>query len=596
MRPAPVRPASSPAPAARAGAALVTVLLVTSVLMLLGIGFLNLSATEVQIAANERQADQALFVAEAGLAQAVRDLVYDLNFKQTARVAPSWMYNADAGEPAGRVLNGPPRLTWDELSRRPVAGAALALDLTQAGTAAPAPPQYLDPRRRRSGKLDWFAQPWVRVPYPNTTLGNPDRGTLGSYTVDLLSESGSPNRIYVRVAGETAQGRARVVLRGELEAANLSPWNTAAYSGGPLHGGRSVPGTVVLRGSAYIRGAAALGGSAHLYNNYSDGTGVSAPDAFLVAKLPPLPDGSLHGTLRVRGDLSVSGASSIGLPEEGSDALRQTMEGVYVTGSTSAPPGAIHADRLGGRVPDVASPGLLDYHTRLDAQAGTGRVGEAAGETETERAMTLYREDAGTTVLTDATASGLGIEKEGGCFRISHSTPSFTLGDSGNRLIYDRAAAALTFEGPGPRGDGVLAFVDGCLKVSLRGALEYRNTGTLVVNGEVRLEGEQGGGALYAADSYPIPHSLGVIARDDITFDGSPGSRYLGAFFAGGKIRARQEIRLGGALVAANEVWLDHPTDLYQVPSLVANLPPGMPGAGARWTLTAFSWREMLEQ
>ncbi|MBI4391146.1 MAG: pilus assembly PilX N-terminal domain-containing protein, partial [candidate division NC10 bacterium] len=200
----------------------------TGILMLLGVGFLNLSATEVQIAANQRQADQALFLAEAGLAQAVRDLVYDLNFKQAAGVRPSWRYNADAGEPAGRVLNAPPRLAWDEDSRRPVPAPALALDLTQAGRAAPPPPQYLDSDLKRRGKLDWFAQPWVRVPYPNTTLGNPDRGTLGSYTVDLLSESGSPNRIYVRVAGDTAQGRARVVLRGELEAADLSPWNTAA--------------------------------------------------------------------------------------------------------------------------------------------------------------------------------------------------------------------------------------------------------------------------------------------------------------------------------------------------------------------------------
>lgn len=596
MRPAPARPASSPAPAARAGAALVTALLVTGVLMLLGVGFLNLSATEVQIAANERQADQALFVAEAGLAQAVRDLVYDLNFKQAAGIRPSWWYNADAGEPAGRVLNAPPRLAWEEVSRRPVPGPALALDLTQAGRAAPPPPQYLDSHRRRGGKLDWFAQPWVRVPYPNTTLGKPDRGTLGSYTVDLLSESGSPNRIYVRVAGETAQGRARVVLRGELEAADLSPWNTAAYSGAPLHGGTPVPGRFILRGSAYVRGTAALGGSAHQYNNYSDGTGSSAPDAILVGKLPPLPDGSLRGALRVRGDLSLSGASSIGLPEEGSDAVKQTIEGVYVTGSTSAPAGAVHADRLGGRVPDVPPPSLLDYHTRLDAQAGTARAREAAGRTEAERAMTLYREDAGGAILNDATASILGIEKEGGCFRINHSTPSFVLGNPGNRVIYDQAAAVLTFDGAGPRGDGVLAFVDGCLKVHLRGSLQYRNTGTLVVNGEVRLDGDRGGGALYAADTYPVPHSLGVIARDDITFDGSPGSRYLGAFFAGGRIRVRGEIMLGGALVAADELRLEHATHLYQVPALRSNLPPGMPGGGARWMLTAFSWREMLEQ
>jgi hypothetical protein len=569
---------------------------VTGILMLLGVGFLNLSATEVQIAANQRQADQALFLAEAGLAQAVRDLVHDLNFKQAAGLRPSWRYNADPGEPAGRVLNAPPRLAWDGASRRPVPAPALALDLTQAGRAAPPPPQYLDADRRRGGKLDWLAQPWVRVPYPDTTLGDPNRGALGFFTVDLLSESGSPNRIYVRVAGETARGRARVTLRGELEAADLSPWNTAAYVGGSLHGGKPVPGTLVLRGSAYVRGAAALGDSAHLYNNYSDGTGASAPDAALVGKLPPLADGNLRGTLRVRGDLSISGASSIGLPEEEGDTVKQTMEGVYVTGSISGPAGAVHADRLGSRVPDVLPPSLLDYHTRLDAQAGTARAREAAGGTEAERAMTLYREDAGGAVLNDAAASMLGIEKEGGCFRISQSTPSFALGNPGNRVIYDQAASLLTFEGAGPRGEGVLAFVDGCLKVRLRRSLQYRNTGTLVVNGDVRLEGERGGEALYATDTYPVPHSLGVIARDDITFEGGPGARYLGAFFAGGRIRVRREIMLGGALVAAADLQLEHATHLYQVPTLASSPPPGMPGSGARWMLAAFSWREMVGQ
>lgn len=596
MKPPSPRLASGPAPAARVGAALVTALLVTGVLMLLGVAFLNLSATEIQIATNERHADQALFVAEAGLAQAVRDLVYDLNFKQIAGIPPSWIFNADAGEPAGRLLNGPPRVTWGEGSRRPVAAAAFALDLTQAGMAAPAPPQYLDPRRRRGGRLDWFAQPWVRVPYPNTAVGNPGGEAVGSYTVDVLSESGAPHRIHVRVVGEAAHGRVRAVLRGELEAANLSPWNTAAYSGRPLHGGNPVPGTLVLRGSVYVRGAAALGGSAQVYNNYIDGSGTSAPDPLLVAQLPPLPAGSLHGTLRVRGDLSLSGGSSLGLREDGADAVKQTLEGVYVSGSLSAPAGTIHADRLGARVPDVPPPSLLDYHTRLDAQGGTGRVGEAAGGTEAERAMTLYREDAGGAVLNDAAAGSLGIEREGGCFRIGPSTPSFALGNPGNRVVYDQAAAALTFEGGGPRGNGVLAFVDGCLKVSLRGVLQYRNKGTLVVNGGVRLEGEPGGGGLSTADTYPAPHSLGLIARDEITFEGAPGSRYLGAFFAGGSIGVRREIRVAGALVAADELLVDQTAHLYQVPALLTNLPPGMPGGGARWALVAFSWREMREQ
>lgn len=593
--PPPPRPARG-RPVGRAGVALVVALLVMGLLLLLGVAFLSLSATEVQIATNERQADQAFFVAEAGLTQAIRDLLYDLNLKQTGGATPSWIYNADPSQAASRTLNGPPRLTWDERTGRFVAQPAIALDLTQAGAAAPAPPRYLDPTRTRDGKLDWFTQPWVRVPYTGTAIGSPGQGPIGFYTVDLLNEAGLPTRIYLRATGRTAAGGARLALRAELQAANLSPWNTAAYSGGPLNGGSPVSGSFTIRGSAYFRGRADLGDGTHAYNNYSDGTGGAAPDPLIVAKLPPLADGSLQGVVRVQGDLSLSGASSIGLPENAADSAKQTMQGLYVGGGTTAPAGAIHADRVGTRVPDVPPPSLLDYHTRLDAREGTTRVRDAAGATEGERAMVLYREDAGQAVLNDATAGTLGIDKEGGCFRISRSTPSFSLGDPGNRLIYDRTAGQLTFEGGGPRGEGVLAFVDGCLRMRLGGALQYSNRGTLVINGDLRLEGEEGGGALYASGSYPNPHSLGLITRTDITFDGSPGSQLLGAFFAGDQIRVRRQVKIGGAVVAVGDLRLDQVPDLYQVPALVANVPPGMPGSSARWVLTGFSWREMREQ
>jgi len=144
------------------------------------------------------------------LTQAVRDLLYDLNVKQTGGATPSWIYNADPSRASSRTLNGPPGLEWDERSRRLVQRPAIALDLTQGGAAAPAPPQYLDRARTRGGKVDWFAQPWVRVSYAGTAIGSVSQGTIGSYTVDLLNEPGLPARVYVRATGQTAVGQARV--------------------------------------------------------------------------------------------------------------------------------------------------------------------------------------------------------------------------------------------------------------------------------------------------------------------------------------------------------------------------------------------------
>ncbi|MGH7362172.1 MAG: hypothetical protein ACREKA_00290, partial [Candidatus Methylomirabilales bacterium] len=55
----PVRRPARSGPAGSGGVALVIALLVMGILLLLGVAFLSLSATEVQIATNERQADQA---------------------------------------------------------------------------------------------------------------------------------------------------------------------------------------------------------------------------------------------------------------------------------------------------------------------------------------------------------------------------------------------------------------------------------------------------------------------------------------------------------------------------------------------------------
>lgn len=56
------------------GAALVIVLLLMGVLLLLGTAFMTISATETQIASNERNAVQAFYLADAGLNKTISDL------------------------------------------------------------------------------------------------------------------------------------------------------------------------------------------------------------------------------------------------------------------------------------------------------------------------------------------------------------------------------------------------------------------------------------------------------------------------------------------------------------------------------------------
>jgi hypothetical protein len=72
---------------------------------------------------------------------------------------------------------------------------------------------------------------------------------------------------------------------------------------------------------------------------------------------------------------------------------------------------------------------------------------------------------------------------------------------------------------------------------------------------------------------------------------------YVGLYYAQGRLDFNKQVYIAGTVVGKNGVTTSQVPDIYQVPSLVRNLPPGAPPAGSilrvRGFLGFFDWRQI---
>jgi hypothetical protein len=122
----------------------------------------------------------------------------------------------------------------------------------------------------------------------------------------------------------------------------------------------------------------------------------------------------------------------------------------------------------------------------------------------------------------------------------------------------------------------------------------FDGRGTLVSEGDIELSTH-----VLSAGTFPTDDVLGFIAADDIgigTGQGDAQLTMMGAFFAGDQITNKKQNQLAGAMVS-NYFQIDNVPDLFQVPSLVDNLPPGMPGGETidiyTYKVVNGTWREL---
>lgn len=258
------------------GIILVACYLVIAVLLVLGGAFISRSVSENRFAKREKDAIKALYIAEAGIEQALYDLRED--FVEGGE-DPSWR------DGSINIYNvGPDDEFYFLYGEEPI------------------------------------------------SLDN------GSYSVELKNVSGETDRIWIRSIGTFESATKTIQVYARM--ANYSPWNNAIFAGvgaegATINGNVDIRGSVHLLGTGLDPGDLAIdmSGSANIGNNYQ-----GIPSS-LEEKIPEPPTvifngevvQSLAAEVRIKNGLvGLSGSATIGEENSPGDSYKETADGIYV--------------------------------------------------------------------------------------------------------------------------------------------------------------------------------------------------------------------------------------------------------------------------
>lgn len=312
--------------------------------------------------------------------------------------------------------------------------------------------------------------------------------------------------------------------------------------------------------------AADLSGRAYIGNNYY------AMPAALRAKVPALALKSVGGQmvetlnaeLRVKhGKVNLSGTATAGLPNNTSNALKETLDGVYVSDGYGGNHGAssIYSDNgssngydLGDRIP---FPSLFDTYT----SPSTGATYSTYANYLRSRAMVVP------------------------ITKLDSSVASFAMSDGTNSISWNASTKVLNITG--------IVRVMGDLDLAKKNeAITYQGRGTFFAEGTVRVHC-----SVLPANTFPTVDVLGCIAGQDIEFATGSGESQLsgaGAWYAQRTIKSAKQNQFAGTYVANYFDMGTNVPSIYQVPALSSNLPPGMPGGDACFaSVQVVSWKRL---
>lgn len=414
----------------------------------------------------------------------------------------------------------------------------------------------------------------------------------GAYTVALKINSSD----YVTIKSKGKYDNSIRYVQVDAKIEKLSIWDNA-ICGGSGAAGVIINGNAEFRGSLHLLGeglsssdiAIDLTGTAGVGNNYE------GMDTDLLSRVPSLPTttfneeevGFLNAKLRVKhGKVKLSGNAYIGEEDDsGYPYIKETLQGVYVTdgfdgGYSEGPRQNVFSDNgmengydLGGVAivfPSLDDPyeGYLTYFDYLKDE---------------------YEDNA---------------LKVTGISEISADTPYFEYGVVGSNYI-----KWVPGTGPDP---GILT-IEGIIWVDNPGGLVIGESGgTIIFDGKGTLVSatydEEGEPATYADISihshllsngiFPTGDSLGLISDGDIniaTGGGDANLNIMGAFYAENKITMAKQTELVGTFVSNYIDMGSHVPSIYQVPELINNIPPGMPGATITYFMHNSNWHEVHE-
>ncbi|MBI5115284.1 hypothetical protein HZA56_02320 [Candidatus Poribacteria bacterium] len=451
----------------------------------------------------------------------------------------------------------------------------------------------------------------------------------GTYSLSGRELSAAPKVVELISTG-TYDGTTRTVtVISEVIRENVNVWNNAIFGGGGQTGG-VVNGNCAIHGSVHLLGenvgvgvnsieALDLNGTALIHNNY-----VGMPAA-MAAKLPALPTtvyggqtvSTLDAKLRVKnGAVGVSGNSEIGEANNVFNTWKETMDGIYIeedasdlrwTGNqvTDGVPDPAHVQSDNGtnalydladavHLPLTSEPygGEASYDAYFDVN------GLVLGPQPPATSVTLTLDDTNSAATYISTVP----IPPGGSKTVSGK--SFTITDAkGNSFGYNGGVspAQMTITG--------MVKVVGNVVVGKKGmTITYDGRGTIYASGVASTPDMNGDSDSLKGDldvhsnlvpvgTFPTNDVLGLVAKDDMNLATGSGDSQLmmaGAFYGQDKVTSEKQNEIAGTFVGE---YFDMGTNvprIYQVPSLVDNLPPGLIGDDPIWVVTGFderSWR-----
>ena len=385
--------------------------------------------------------------------------------------------------------------------------------------------------------------------------------SLEGYSFQVeLNRSGSDVTLTSHGTSEDANAIVRVMVKRVRNSHCI--WNNI-LCGGTGKNKQLINGNVSLHGSVHICGdslqatdpALVLSGGAGIFNNYK------GMNATLSSRLPPLDTVTFNGevvyTLNAevraeRGRIDLDGTGQVGAADQsgGIPPIKETVDGCYVTDGFGGNSGEVNVFSDNGTSEGYDVEGGIDFPSLNDSYTDP-----SSGVTYPT--YLNYLQSNALVIGGDLTLmQGVSLPL------MSNEFGSISMDTYGNLQI-----------------DGIV-YITGNINIQPGIAVDNKNLpilfdgkGTLVSQGNTRIDTD-----VLSKGSFPSDDVLGFVSAQDILIgQGESQLTAMGAFFAQGQITNYKQNQIAGAVVANYCEFYNVP-DLFQVPSIVEHLPPGMPG------------------
>jgi hypothetical protein len=414
-------------------------------------------------------------------------------------------------------------------------------------------------------------------------------------------------------------------------ATDVNVWNNAIFAGAGtasrvISGNVNIGGSVHILGDGLLAGGIAIEDAIDLTGNTLIQNNYSGVPSYLEARVPALATAAvngknvetLHAKLRVkRGLVGMSGNSHIGEPYNPYDNEMDYVDGTYVTDGWSG--NKTTADGGRGIPTDVYSNNgwnaLYDLGDRVPFPLFTDpwRDPNTGAKVYRSNGVAYTHEEyfdevllADPNIATDGVYTGnINIDVRSGTAFYWNATSNTKLtgsaaaaaspGANDDYIKFDPSSNTLKMNGQ-IRINGTLTFSGG----GTDDAIFYSGRCAFLVSSDVVVDVSlytcNNGVTWSYANSFPVNNCLGIMTKTNMTFGAGGGASHLdvlGAFYAAGKITSAKQTDVMGTFVSTYFDMGQQVPNIYQVPSLAANLPVGMIGNYPILSLIQVAWGEM---